>query len=131
MTAPLLLYDGLCGFCNGWVRFLLRVDRDGSLRFAPLQGETATRFRAHHPDVALADSIVLIEDQRVSVRSTAVLRLIRYLGWPWKLLLVGYLLPREIRDSLYDVVAFWRYRLFGRYQTCPLPAAGARSRFLP
>lgn len=128
---PLLLYDGLCALCNGWVRFLLRVDRRGPLQFAPLVGPTADRIRSAHPDLARIDSLVLIEGARVSVRSTAVLRLLRYLGGPWRLGLIGWLVPREIRDSLYDVVAFWRYRLFGRYPACPAPAPEARARFLP
>ena len=79
------------------------------------------------------DSIILVEreggQERVSVRSTAVLRILRYLGWPWKAGLAGYVVPREIRDSLYDVVAWWRYRLFGRYDACPVPPAEARHRF--
>ena len=131
--SPLLLYDGHCALCNGWVRFLLRVDRGGAMRFAPLQGETGTAFRARHSSLEGVDSMVLVEpkgsEERVSVRSTAVLRVLRYLGWPWKVGLIGYLLPREIRDSLYDVVAWWRYRLFGRYDACPLPPAEARHRF--
>jgi predicted DCC family thiol-disulfide oxidoreductase YuxK len=133
--SPLLLYDGQCALCNGWVRFLLRVDRGGSIRFAPLQGVTGAAVRARHPSVEGVDSIILVEreggQERVSLRSTAVLRILRYLGWPWKAGLVGYVLPREIRDSLYDVVAWWRYRLFGRYDACPVPPAWARQRFEP
>ena len=117
--------------CNGTVKFLLWADRGGSLRFAPLQGETARQRLGEHPSLAGIDSIVLVESDRISVRSTAVLRILRYLGGVWRVGLVGYLLPREIRDSLYDVVAFWRYRLFGRYDACPLPPAEAQARFLP
>ena len=99
------------------------------MEFAPLGGPTATRALASHPELASVDSIVLIEGDQASVRSTAVLRVLRYLGGVWKILLVGYLIPREIRDSLYDVVAHWRKRIFGGYDACPLPPAEHRSRF--
>ena len=128
---PILLYDGYCALCNGTVRFLLWADRRGPLRFAPLAGETARHLLAKHPALARIDSLFLVEGDRVSERSTAILRLMRYLGGVWRIFLIGYLLPKEIRDSLYDVVAFWRYRLFGRYDTCPLPEPAARPRFLP
>lgn len=101
------------------------------MRFAALDSRTGRELLAAHPELAGIDSVVLIEGSRASVRSTAILRVARYLGGFWRLLLVGYLLPREIRDSLYDVVAYWRYRAFGKYDTCPIPPAGQRERFLP
>src|SRR5439155_11266239 len=135
-TEPLLLYDGVCALCNWSVRLVLRFDRTKTMRFAPLQGPTAGAVLARHPELEEADSLVLVETrpgglEQVSIRSTALLRILRYLGGPWRILLAGYVVPREIRDSLYDVVAHWRYRVFGRYASCPLPPAGARERFLP
>jgi predicted DCC family thiol-disulfide oxidoreductase YuxK len=128
---PVLLYDGYCALCNGWVSFLLRFNRGGSLRFAALSGDTGTRLRAQHPELAGVDSLVLVSGERVAVRSTAVFQILSYLGWPWKAALVFRLIPREIRDSLYDIVAYWRYRVFGRYDACPIPPADQRHRFLP
>ena len=127
--SELLLYDGHCALCNWAVRFVLRFDRRKTMRFAPLDGPTAARIVAAHPDLADIDSLVLVEGDRVSVRSTAVLRVLRYLGWPWKIFLAGWLVPREIRDSLYDVVAYWRRRLVGTYPQCPIPAPEHRARF--
>jgi predicted DCC family thiol-disulfide oxidoreductase YuxK len=128
---PVLLYDGVCALCNGWVKLVLRFDRRASFRFAPLDSPAGRLRLAAHPALAGLDSIVLLEDDRASVRSTAVLRIFARLGGLWRLLLIGYLIPREIRDSLYDVVAHWRYRIFGRHETCPLPPAEVRDRFLP
>lgn len=113
------------------MRFLVRVDRRGPLRFAALTSGYGQALLAAHPDAATPASIILVEGDHITTRSTAVLRIFRYLGKGWKLLLIGYLIPREIRDSLYDIVAHWRYRLFGRYDSCPLPPAEARHRFLP
>lgn len=114
---------------------VLRADRQGLLRFASLKSSIGAAVRARHPELARIDSLVLVEsyehpDERVVIKSTAVLRVWRMLGWPWKVLLVGYLVPREIRDSLYDVVAWWRLRLFGRYASCPVPPPEVRDRFL-
>lgn len=126
---PLLVYDGCCALCNGWVRFILAVDRQGPLTFASIGSPAADALRLH-PKFTGVDSILFVHGDRCDTRSTAVLEIFRYLGSPWRLLLIGYLVPREIRDSLYDVVAYWRYRIFGRYPTCPLPPADARDRFL-
>jgi predicted DCC family thiol-disulfide oxidoreductase YuxK len=127
--AQLLLYDGVCALCNWAVRLVLRFDRRRTMEFAPLGGPAARRVLAAHPELATVDSIVLIEGDHASVRSTAVLQVLRYLGGGWRVFLVGYLIPREIRDSLYDVVAHWRKRIFGQYDACPLPPAEHRSRF--
>jgi predicted DCC family thiol-disulfide oxidoreductase YuxK len=113
------------------VRLVLRFDRKRRMKFAPLSGATAASVLAGHPGLDSVDSIVLIQRGRASVRSAAVLGILAYLGGAWHLLRVGGLLPREIRDSLYDVVAHWRKRLFGAYPACPLPPAEHRDRFLP
>jgi predicted DCC family thiol-disulfide oxidoreductase YuxK len=129
-TAPILLYDGVCALCNWTVKLVLRFDRGGPMRFAPLDSPIARSLLADHPDLANIDSIVLVSGPRASVRSTAVLEIARYLGGFWKVFLVGYLIPREIRDSLYDVMAYWRYRIFGKYAACPVPSPETNGRFL-
>jgi predicted DCC family thiol-disulfide oxidoreductase YuxK len=133
---PILLYDGLCGFCNGTVQFVLRHDHRGLLRFAPLQSELARRLMARHPELASVDSLILLDAdpasgaERVFVRSNGSLQVARYLGGPWRLALVFRLIPRALRDWAYDLFARWRYRLFGRYASCPLPTPEQRARFL-
>jgi predicted DCC family thiol-disulfide oxidoreductase YuxK len=127
---PVLLYDGVCALCNWAVKLVLRFDRRRIMKFATLTSPAGQSILARYPNIAAIDSIVLVEGERVSVRSTAILRIFRYLGGVWKMFLAGYLIPREIRDSLYDVVAYWRYRLFGKYPACPLPPAEVKDRFL-
>jgi predicted DCC family thiol-disulfide oxidoreductase YuxK len=135
-VTPVLFYDGVCGFCERTVQFILARDRRGTMRFAPLQGEFAAAFFARHPDARAIDSLILVEldDQgreRVSVRSAAVLRIAQYVGGGWRLARVLGLVPRVVRDAVYDAFARSRYRLFGRYDACPLPAPDVRARFLP
>ncbi|MFH1568337.1 MAG: DCC1-like thiol-disulfide oxidoreductase family protein [Gemmatimonadota bacterium] len=129
---PLLLYDGVCALCNGAVRFVLRRDRQGAIRFAPLQGPTAAAVIARHPHLEGVDSMVWVGAAgEVSVRSDAALAVGRYLGGPWRwLAAAASLVPRPLRDGLYDLVARRRYRLFGRYDACPVPPPEQRARFL-
>ena len=133
---PIVLYDGLCGFCNASVRVILRHDRRGTMRFAALQNGYGETVKTRHPELRDVDSLVLVEPvpetgrERVFIRSTAALRVAAYLGGWWTFLLVFHLVPRAMRDVFYDAFARCRYRLFGTYDRCPLPAADVRSRFV-
>lgn len=131
----MLLYDGLCGFCDATVKFLLARDPDGPLRFAPLQGEFAAKVLARHPQLEGIDSLVLVEREsagieRVHVRSSGALAIARYLGGVWRLAAVLRVFPRPLRDMAYDAFARVRYRVFGRHDACPLPTPQERRRFL-
>jgi predicted DCC family thiol-disulfide oxidoreductase YuxK len=130
-----LLYDGLCGFCDGTVRFILARDPRGPMRFAALQGEFAHHVLSRHPGIAGIDSLVVVEnagaaDERVLVRSDAVLRIASYLGGPLRLARVWRIVPRPVRDAAYSLFARFRYRIFGRYDACPIPSAEVRARFI-
>ena len=132
---PILLYDGLCAFCDGLVQFVLKHDRRGEMRFATLQGGYGQRVIARHPEIAEVDSLILVEnadmpDERVYVRSDGALRLAHYMGGLWRPLSALHVVPRFIRDAAYDLFAKVRYRLFGRYDACPLPTPEQRARFL-
>jgi len=134
-AGPVVLYDGLCGLCNAWVIVLVEADRRAKLRFAPLQGAFASGVLNRHPELAEVDSLVLVEDpgtakERVSVRSTALLRITRRLPGIWPLFYVFALVPRPLRDWWYDQVAEHRTERFGTHETCPLPPEDVRWRFL-
>lgn len=134
-TPPILLYDGVCGFCNSAVNTILRLDRHGTLRFAALDSEVARGVIARHPYLADVDSVVFVEhlgqsDERATIRSAAALRVADYLGGPWRALLVAGFIPASARDWVYDGFARVRYRIFGTHDTCPIPAPEVRARFL-
>lgn len=129
---PVILFDGVCGLCNRTVDLLLRHDRRGRLRFAAQQSPAGQALLARHglPPDALA-YLVLVENGGVATRSTAVLRIGRLLGGGWAgLAALGYLVPRPLRDALYDFVARRRYAWFGRRADCRVPTADERARFL-
>lgn len=132
---PVLLYDGLCGFCDGTVQFILKHDRRGTLRFATLQGDFARDVIARHPELAGVDSLVLVEPdasgaEQVYVRSEGALHVARYLGGAWKVALAVRIVPRFLRDLAYDGFARIRYRVFGHYDSCPIPSPEQRARFI-
>ena len=134
-ASPVLLYDGVCGFCNWAVRTVLRSDPGGALRFAALDSDYARAIIDRHPAVKDVDSVVFVDQpgqagERVAVRSQAALRVAQYLGGPWKLFEAARAIPTPVRDRLYDGFAAIRYRVFGKYDTCPLPSPEIRARFL-
>lgn len=134
-TAPVLLYDGVCGVCNRGVRTILRFDRRGTLRFAALDGEFARDVIARHPELRDVDSVVFVTDpglpgERVDVQSAAMFRVAEYLGGPWRLTLAAHAIPRPLRDWAYARFATVRYRIGGQYDTCPIPPPEVRSRFI-
>ncbi|HZT57706.1 MAG TPA: DCC1-like thiol-disulfide oxidoreductase family protein [Pyrinomonadaceae bacterium] len=132
--APVLLYDGVCGFCNKTVQMILDHDRRGTMRFAALQSDYARSIVGRHPELEGVDSVVFVENfdggKRVFVRSDAALKVAAYLGGFWKIFLIGRVLPRALRDYFYDLFARNRYKLFGKYDSCMLPPPEVRSRFL-
>jgi predicted DCC family thiol-disulfide oxidoreductase YuxK len=132
----LLLYDGVCGLCNGVVRLLLRHDKLDKLRYAPMQSTLGRELLACFELDSLPDGVVLITDvltpqERLYRRSDAVAVSLQLLGLTWRLLGKALMLvPRWLREWGYSIVARLRYRLFGRYTTCPVPLPNQRSRLL-
>lgn len=133
---PIILYDGVCGLCNRLNRFVLARDRPGRFRFAALQSALAGEILARHGrDPRDLDTLYLVlahgrPDERLLQKSDAALWILRELGGPWRAAGALRVLPRRVRDLGYDAVARTRYRLFGRYDSCPLPDPRHRARFL-
>lgn len=134
---PILLYDGVCGLCNRFVQFTLRRDRNAVFRFAALQSLPAIEIlRRHQVDRVQNDTVILVLDcntpaERLLFRSDAALFVLARCVAPWPTLArLGALVPRSVRDVFYRCLARHRYRLFGRYDSCPLPGPEVRLRFL-
>jgi predicted DCC family thiol-disulfide oxidoreductase YuxK len=131
-----IVFDGVCVLCNGWVRFLLRHDRRQRYRFAAMQGDSGRELLAAHgldPDDPA--SFLLIEydsgaSPRISTDSDAIRRVLMGLGGVWRIAALLALLPRHLRDPLYRLVARNRYRWFGRHDACTVPDPAQAHRFL-
>lgn len=126
-----MLFDGDCNLCNGAVQFVLRRDPRGRFRFAALQSAAGRQaLAAAGAPAALPDSIVLVANGCVTWKSTAALRIARRLRWPWPLLAIAFVVPRPLRDLVYDWIARHRYRWFGKRAQCLVPTQALRARFL-
>lgn len=141
MPHPILLYDGVCGLCNRLVQFILRRDADAVFRFASLQSPLAERILSRHgANAADLDTVYVVvnydlPDELLLPRSDAVIFILRQMGAGRHTLrrLAGWtlqLVPRPLRDCGYRIVARNRYRIFGRSETCILPAPEYRDRFM-
>ena len=136
LSHTLVLYDGVCGLCNGLVRFLLRRDRRDQFRFAPLQSDVGQSLLGHHGlNTQDVDTVVVIANfgaprERAMTRSDAVLWSASRLGGIWKIANIARAVPRAFREALYRLVARHRYRIFGRYDSCPMPGPEVRNKFL-
>jgi len=131
----ILFYDGHCGLCHRTVKFVLRQDRArGAFRFAPLQGQTFQSLVPPERRAGLPDSFVVRRrDGALIARSDAFIYILRRLGGGWgALAAILRVIPRPVRDAVYDLVVRIRYAVFGRRDDlCPIVPADLRARFDP
>jgi predicted DCC family thiol-disulfide oxidoreductase YuxK len=137
----LVIFDGYCGFCNGSVRWFLRRDRNDRLRFVPSESHKVSGLLARLgmglPGSELGPNTIVVvrspggPDERVFIRSEAAREMLGELPQPWRLagVVFGWI-PRPVRDLGYRMIAQWRYRIWGRLESCPLPTVEERARFL-
>ena len=128
---PIIFFDDVCGMCNTFVNLILRVDRKQTFLFAPLQGPTAREFLPPLAEDARDWSMVYVDEAGIHDQSDASLEVYRRLGGLWRLLGLLRFVPRSIRNPAYRVLARNRYRWFGKRDTCRVPTAEERQRFLP
>ena len=131
MKGSIVLFDGVCNLCSGTVQFILKRDRAKKFVFASLQGEKGQALLQQYGlSVNEFHSFVFIEDGKAYTRSTGALRVFRKLGGVWKLLYGFIIVPRFIRDAVYNTIARNRYKWYGKKEECWVPTAELRERFL-
>jgi len=129
---PILLFDGHCNLCNAWVKFIVKRDSAGTIRFASLQSGAGRRLLEEHKiDENYIESLVFFEEERFSVSSNAALRTLSYLDSWQKHLIFLAVVPRSLRDLVYRFIARNRYKWFGRREQCMVPTSELQERFLP
>ncbi|HCA59508.1 MAG TPA: thiol-disulfide oxidoreductase [Blastocatellia bacterium] len=127
----IVLFDGVCNFCNSSINFVIERDSKGYFKFAPLQSEIGEELIAKHGiDTSETDSVILVEDGKAYTHSTAALKIARHLDGIWKLGYWMIIVPRPLRDVVYRFIARHRYRLWGKRDACMMPTPEIRSRFL-
>lgn len=128
--SSVVLFDGVCNFCNGAVNFIICHDNEKRFKFAALQSEIGQELRTKYGIGEDVDSLVLIENDKAYVYSTAAVRIWKGLGGVFSLVYVFIIVPAFIRDWSYKLFAKYRYRLFGRQDACMMPTPDIRERFL-
>lgn len=127
----IILFDGVCNFCNFWVNFIIDRDKNDKFRFASLQSEASQdllqQFNLSTTDF---DTFILIEGKKYYTKSTAALRIAKHLNFPINILYYFIFVPKFIRDYIYSLVANNRYKFFGKRDTCRIPAEKERQKFL-
>ena len=127
----IVLFDGVCNFCNASVNFVIERDKAGYFKFAPLQSEIGEELAAKHGiDKIDTDSVIVVENEKSYTHSSAAMRIAKELDGIWSALYVFVVVPKPIRDFFYKLFAKNRYRLFGKQEACMMPTPEIRTRFL-
>jgi len=131
----IILFDGICNFCNSTVNFILMRDKNDIFRFSPLQSEAGKRFlreinKKVDYEKSFSDTIILFENQKSYVQSTAVLRIVRRLSGIWQLFYIFILIPPPVRNFIYNIISRNRYKWFGKRDKCMIPTEMDKSKFI-
>jgi predicted DCC family thiol-disulfide oxidoreductase YuxK len=128
---PVILFDGVCNFCDATVNFIIRQDKKNVFLFAALQSEPGKKLLEEYKiDWKANDSFVVIENGKAYQKSNAALKIYNKLPWYWKWTQVFWIVPRFIRDGVYNFIAKNRYKWFGKKDQCMIPAPGVKDKFL-
>ena len=128
---PVILFDGVCNFCNYWVIFAIKRDKKKKIRFAPLLGETAKKLLLQFElDPTALSTVILIDAGKVFTQSSAALRMCKYLDGGWKMAYSLMIIPKFLRDAIYNIIARNRYKWFGKKEECMVPTPELKERFL-
>lgn len=126
----IILFDGICNLCNNAVQFIIRHDKKGYFSFAPLQSGFAKDILKQPQNKGSLHTIVLLEGGKRYTKSTAALKICQHLSGGWMLMRIFLIIPRFLRDWVYDFIAHNRYRWFGKRKECMLPTPALKKRFL-
>lgn len=131
-TSPILFFDGVCNLCNGLVQFIIRHDKKKVFLFASLQSEIGRQAKEQVTTLqkSTPGSVILFYKGTWHTHSSAALYVFKLLGWPWTLLFIGIVIPRFLRDGVYNFISRNRYKWFGKQNECMIPAPGIMDRFL-
>jgi len=127
----IILFDGVCNLCSRTVVFIIKRDKEQQFKFAPLQSDAGKKISAqlNLPSVDF-DSLVYLNENKLFLRSDAVLHILKDIGYPWKIFFAFVVLPKPLRDAVYDLIARNRYRFFGKRAACMIPTTETAQRFL-
>lgn len=128
---PLLLFDGICNLCNTSINYIIKRDKRQLFKFASLQSDAAKQVLLQFNEKKYSiDSIILIYNNSIYYKSSAILKLLSIMGGIYSVSAIGYIIPKKLRDKLYDYIATNRYKWFGKRESCMLPTTDLEQRFI-
>lgn len=127
---PILLFDGICNFCNGWVNFIIRKDKKKKFRFASIQSESGKKLLKQYELPENGETAVLIYNGKAHIKSTAGIHVLYHLGGLYSLWFAFIIFPAYVRDFYYDIIAKNRYKWWGKMDSCMIPTQEIKERFL-
>lgn len=131
MEKPILLFDGVCNLCNSTVQFVLKRDKKHYFKFASLQSNYGQLFlKKNKLPTSIYDTFILIEGNSYTIKSSAILKVFKQLSSLWPVLYIFIIIPKIIRDTLYNIIAKNRYHIFGKKDSCMIPDKEIISRFM-
>ena len=130
ISDKIVLFDGVCNFCNSSVQFIIRHDKSNALKFASLQSNTGQELIAKYNIPKDVDSVIFIDNGNAFIKSEAALRIADNFGGVWKMMRILKVIPAFIRNLFYDIIARNRYKWFGKKETCMIPSPEIRNRFM-
>lgn len=131
MNHQVILFDGVCNLCNGFVQFIIKNDKKNKFKFCSLQSKEGRKIIDQGDDnIKNIDSVLLFTENKIYHKSTAVLKISKSLGFPYNLILASRIIPTKLRDSIYDYIAKNRYKWFGKKTSCWIPSDNLKKKFL-
>jgi len=129
---PIVIFDGVCNFCDASVNFIMDHDPEERFRFTASQHDSGKELLGQHGvDTESVETLFLLEDGQLYERSTAALRIARHLEAPWSWAYRALIwIPKGLRDMVYNFIARHRYRIFGKKESCRMPTPEERARFI-
>jgi predicted DCC family thiol-disulfide oxidoreductase YuxK len=130
-TQNIVVFDGVCALCNGWIKFLLRFDRQKRFQFVIAQSDLGAQLYAHAGERSdIYETMLVFADGKYYGKADAITAVLGTIGWPWKLFSIARFLPAFLKTWLYDRLAHNRYKIFGKYDQCMIPTPEIKARFL-
>ena len=126
----IILFDGVCNLCDGFVQRIIAADKEDFFRFASLQSEAGQNLLKPYPNLQDLKSIIYLEDGEIYTKSSAALKIGSHLTGSWKIMQAGYIFPKFIRDGVYNIIARYRYNWFGKKDQCMIPTPELKAKFL-
>lgn len=130
MNNSIILFDGVCNLCNGFVQFIIKHDQKAVFKFAALQSAAGQTLLAKHKITEDLKSVILIKEGKVFTQSAAVLKIAVQLGFWWKFFYIFCIIPPVIRNAIYRLIAKYRFKFFGKSDNCMIPSPEIENRFL-